>query len=66
MGKDNYNEEKLNKDNHSVTHILLTICFLLILVDLWFSINTYFMIQNQIDVQSGRVNRSKVYIIENE
>ena len=66
MGKDNYNAEKLNKDNHSVTHILLTICFLLILVDLWFSINTYFMIQNQIDVQSGRVNRSKVYIIENE
>lgn len=66
MSKDNYNEEKLNKDNHSVTHILLTICFLLILVDLWFSINTYFMIQNQIDVQSGRVNRSKVYIIENE
>lgn len=66
MSKDNYNEEKLNKDNHSVTHILLTICFLLILVDLWFSINTYFMIKNQIDVQSGRVNRKTVFVIENE
>ena len=66
MGKDNYNEEKLNKDNHSVTHILLTICFLISLVTLWFSINTYFMIQNQIDVQSGRVNRSAVFVIENE
>lgn len=62
MGNDN--NTNLNNDNHSITHILLTICFLLTLVSLWFSINTYFMIKDQIDIQSGKVNRDEVIVIE--
>ena len=56
----------LNNDNHSITHILLTICFLISLVSLWFNINTYFMIQDQIDIQSGKVNRTEVIVIDDE
>lgn len=65
MGNDN-NKNNLNNDNHSVTHIMLTICFLISLVTLWFSINTYFMIQNEIDIKNGKVNKTEVIVIQDE
>lgn len=65
MANDN-NKTNLNNDNHSITHILLTICLLLCLVSLWFTVNTYFVLNDYIDVQSGRVNRTEVYVIEDE
>ena len=66
MDNDNNKNYKLNNDNHSITHILLTICFLISLVSLWFNINTYFMIQDEIDIQSGKVNRTEVIVIDDE
>lgn len=65
MGNDN-NNNNLNNDNHSITHILLVICFLISLATLWFSINTYFMIQDEIDIQSGKVNRTEVIVIDDK
>lgn len=66
MDNDNNKKYNLNNDNHSITHILLTICFLISLVSLWFNINTYFMIQDQIDIQSGKINRTEVIVIDDE
>lgn len=55
-----------NKENHSITQILVFLCLLICIVSLWFSVNTYYMIKNYIDVESGRVNRTQVSVFQNE
>lgn len=66
MDNDNNKNTNLNNDNHSITHILLFICFLINLVTLWFSINTYYMLQDEIDIRDGKVNRTEIVVIEDE
>lgn len=62
MAKDNnYN---LNNDNHSISHILVFICLLLILANIWFTANIYVMVKDQIDVQNGRINRRAVMTMD--
>ena len=64
MDKEKNKKYDLNNDNHSITHILLTICFLLCLANLWFSINTYFAFSDYMDVQSGKVNKTEVIYMD--
>lgn len=66
MGTDNNDNNKLNNENHSITHIVLTLLLIINLVTLWFSLNTYFGLNDYIDIQSGRVNRTEVIVIEDE
>lgn len=60
MGNDNKNS---NKDNHATTQILVFLCMVICLISLWFSFNTYYMVKNYIDIESGRVSRSEVISI---
>lgn len=53
-----------NKDNHSTTQILVFLCLIICLISLWFSFNTYYMVKNYIDIESGRVTRAEVMSIE--
>ena len=62
MGNDN--KSNSNKDNHATTQILVFLCMLICLVSLWFSINTYYMIKNSVNVENDRVNRTQVTIID--
>lgn len=66
MSTDNNKNTNLNNDNHSITHIILTLCLIICLITLWFSVNTYFRLNDYIDIQSGKVNRAEVIVIENE
>lgn len=65
MNNDN-NNNNLNNDNHSISHILLTLCLILSLISLWFTVNTYATLNNYIDVQSGKINRTEVIYIDKE
>lgn len=58
------NDNNSNRDNHATTQILIFCCLLICLVSLWFSFNTYYMMKNYIDIESGKVTRSEVMIIE--
>lgn len=60
MGKDN----NRNNDNHSTTQMLVFLCLIICLVSLWFSFNTYYMVKNYIDIESGRISRAEVMSIE--
>lgn len=60
MGNDNNG----NKDNHSITQMLIFLCLIICLVSLWFSFNTYYMVKNFIEIENGRINRSEVTSIE--
>lgn len=62
MGNDN--KSNSNKDNHATTQILVFLCMLICLVSLWFSVNTFYMVKNYIDVESGRVNRAEAIHLE--
>ncbi len=60
MGNDNNS----NKDNHSITQMLIFLCLIICLVSLWFSFNTYYMVKNFIEIENDRINRSEVTSIE--
>lgn len=63
---ENENKPNSNKDNHATTQILVFLCMLICLGILWFSVNTFYMVKNYIDIESGRVNRAEVTVLENE
>lgn len=55
-----------NNENHSISHILVTLCLLVCLACLYFSVNTFFLLKNYIDVETGRKNIANVRVIEPE
>ncbi len=59
-------DKKQNNENHSISHILITLCLLVCLACLYFSVNTFFLVKNYIDVETGRVQRANVRVIESE
>lgn len=59
-------DKKQNNENHSISHILITLCLLVCLACLYFSANTFFLVKNYIDVETGRVQRANVRVIESE
>lgn len=58
--------KKQNNENHSISHILITLCLLVCLACLYFSVNTFFLLKNYIDVETGRKNIANVRIIDPE
>lgn len=55
-----------NNENHSISHILVTLCLFICLACLYFSVNTFFLLKNYIDVETGRKNIANVRVIEPE
>lgn len=55
-----------NNENHSISHILVTLCLLVCLACLYFSVNTFFLLKNYIDVETGRKNITNVRVIDPE
>lgn len=62
----NQTQEELNKDNHSISHILITIVIIISLISLYFSINTFYTVKNYIDVETGKVQRTEVIHVDTE
>ncbi len=55
-----------NNENHSISHILVTLCLFVCLACLYFSVNTFFLLKNYIDVETGRVQIDRVTVIDPE
>ncbi|MDE7022102.1 MAG: hypothetical protein K2P23_14555 [Lachnospiraceae bacterium] len=63
---DTNKEKKQNNENHSISHILITLCLFICLACLYFSVNTFFLVKNYIDVETGKVQIDKVTVIKEE
>lgn len=63
---ENENKNNNNEDNHATTQILLFLCIIICLISLWFSANTFYLVKNYINIESGKVNRAEVTVLENE
>lgn len=59
-------EEEFNKDNHSISHLLITLVLIISLISLYFSINTFYTVKNYIDIETGKVQRTEVIHINTE
>lgn len=63
---DTNKDKKRNNEEHSISHMLITLCLLICLACLFFSVNTFFLLKNHIDVETGRKNIANVRVIEPE
>lgn len=59
----NKDNEK-NQEEHSISQILITLCLIAGLVTMCFSINTYFLLKQHIDVETGKVNIDRVIYMD--
>lgn len=59
-------EEEFNKDNHSISHLLIALVLIISLISLYFSINTFYTVKNYIDIETGKVQRTEVIHINTE
>ena len=57
-------DKKQNNENHSISHILITLCLVVCMACLYFSVNTFFLVKNYIAVETGRVQIDKVTVIK--